>query len=110
MENFYVVDCGKGIYFPLIVVISIAYKLILHAVALVLAFLTRKIKVDILNDYRYNTAIIIASSFVMLVVCFTLPPLSEYINWFTAVWAIEVFLINMLYLGLTFVPKVECNI
>ena len=104
------IGCGRGIYFSLIVAISILYKLILHAVALVLAFFTRNIKVDVLNDYRYNTAIIIASSLLMLAVCFTLPPLSDYKNWFTAVWAIEVFLVNMMYLGLTFIPKVACLI
>ena len=106
LENYYIIGCGKSIYFPLLLAISIIYKMILHAVGLVLAFLTRNIKVDILNDYRYNTAIIIASSLLLLAVSITLPPLADYINWYSSVWSIEVFLINSVYLGLTFIPKV----
>jgi len=106
LEIYYVIGCGKSIYFPVLVALSVTYKLVLHAVALVLAFFTRNIKVDVLNDYRYNTAIIIGSSFLLLAVCFTLPPLFDYINWYDAVWSIEVFLFISLYLGLTFIPKV----
>ena len=106
MEKYFVIGCGETIYFPLYVMMTIAYKLVLHSVALVLAFLTRKIKVDVLNDYRYNTAIIIASSLLLLAVCIAIPPLFDFINWSDAVWAIIVFLVTSVYLGLTFIPKV----
>ena len=106
MEIYFVVGCGKTIYFPLLLALSITYKMILHAVGLVLAFLTRNIKVDILNDYHYNTAIIITSSLLLIAVSVTLPPLFDYVNWYDAVWDILVFLGISVYLGFTFVPKV----
>ena len=106
LEIYYVIGCGKSIYYPVLVALSATYKLVLHAVALVLAFFTRNIKVDVLNDYRYNTAIIIGSTFLLLAVCSTQLPLFDYINWYDAVWSIEVFLFISLYLGLTFIPKV----
>ena len=106
MENYFVIGCGKTIYFPLYIGLTIIYKLILHAVALVLAFLTRNIKVDVLNDYRYNTVIIVISSLLLVAVCIAIPPLFDFINWFDIVWASIVFLIISVYLGLTFVPKV----
>ena len=106
MEIYYVIGCGNSIYYLVLVALTITYKMVLHAVALVLAFFTRNIKVDVLNDYRYNTAIIIGSTFLLLAVCFTLPPLFDYINWHDVVWSIEVFLFISLYLGLTFIPKV----
>ena len=107
MEIYTVIGCGNTVHFPLFVTLSIGYKLVLHAVGLVLAFLTRNIKVDILNDYLYTVAIIIASSLVMIVVCFTIPPLSEYINWHDGVWGVLAFLLTTIYLGLTFIPKVN---
>ena len=106
MEIYYVISCGNSIYFHFFIALTIIYKLVLHAVALVLAFLTRKVEVDVLNDYRYNTAIIIASSLLLLAVCVTVPVLFDYINWDDAVWSINVFLIISVFLGLTFIPKV----
>ena len=98
--------CPRPIYSYFSIIITILYKLVLHAVGLVLAFLTRNIKVDVLNDYRYNSAIIIASSLLIIAVCFTIPPLSDYINWNDTVWAILAFLLISVNLGLTFIPKV----
>ena len=109
LENYFVIGCGKTIYFPLYIGITIIYKLVLHAVALVLAFLTRSIKVDVLNDYHYNTAIIIISSLLLLAVIIAIPPLFDFINWFDIVWATLVFLLISVYLGLTFIPKVSIN-
>ena len=82
------------------------YKLVLHAVGLVLAFLTRNIKLDVLNDYHYNSAIIVSSSLLLLAVCITTVLLSGYKMRTEIVWAILVFVIISVYLGLTFIPKV----
>ena len=106
LENYYVIGTTEGIYYQLFVILTIIYKFGLYAVGLVLAFLTRNIKVDVLNDYRYNSAIIITSSLLLVITCLALPPLYEYINWFDLVWAILSFLLTSVYLGLTFIPKV----
>ena len=86
--------------------LTIMYKLVLHAVGLVLAFLTRKIQVDVLNDYRYNSAIIISSTFLMLAVFISYLLLGGYKTQGAIMWAILVFLFISVYLGLTFIPKV----
>ena len=107
MENYYAFQCDSNVYFNIFVMLTIIYKLVLHAVALVMAFLTRNIKVDVLNDYRYNTAIIIASSLLFLAVIIMTLLLSGYKTRFELTWAIIVFILTSAYLGLTFVPKVS---
>ena len=107
LENYYIiVPCGNQVYFYAFLALTIIYKLVLHAVGLVLAFFTRKIKVDVLNDYCYNTAIIIGSSMLLVVVGSILPPLFKYINLYDLVWGILTFLLISIYLGLTFIPKI----
>ena len=106
LENYYIFSCEANIYYHIFVIFTIIYKLVLHAVALVLSFLTRNIKVDILNDYRHNTVIIVASSLLMLAVIISTLLFSDYHLRFDIVWAIIVFLANSVYLGLTFIPKV----
>ena len=107
MERSYAFHCvtNTSIYDSALTTFIFLYKFVLHAVGLVLAFHTRNIKVDVLNDYRYNTAIIIASS--LLIVNGGLLSLNG-ILWSGIPLAVTVFLIISLYLGLTFLPKV-CN-
>ena len=107
LENYLYFRCEDPIYFTTLVILSIMYKLVLHAVGLVLAFLTRKIQVDVLNDYHYNSAIIISSSLLMLALCITTVLLSGYKIRTEIAWAILVFAIISVYLGLTFIPKVS---
>ena len=106
MVNYFVFQCDNTIYYTIFVMLTIGYKLVLHAVGLVLAFLTRNIKVDVLNDYRYNSAIIIASSILLLSVCINTFLIRGFRNRSKIVWAILVFLNISVYLGLTFIPKV----
>ena len=106
MENYLWFQCEDPIYFTILAILTIMYKLVLHAVGLVLAFLTRKIQVDVLNDYRYNSAIIIASSLLLLAVFITHVLLGSYKMRSEIMWAILAFLVISVYLGLTFVPKV----
>lgn len=86
---------------------AVAYKFILHVIALVLAILIRKVKVNVLNDSRETIAIIYASTVLLLVACLMLGVLSETVSLLSLVWSILVFLVSMTHLGLTFVPKVS---
>ena len=98
-------ECGSQDIFYAFAGLSILYKLILHAVALVLAFLTKNIKVDVLNDYRYNSTIILVST--VLMVWIIMHYIVQYSKtWFEITWAVIVFLLATIYLGLTFIPKV----
>ena len=103
LEHFYVFPCGNPTYLILLVAFTLLYKLVLHAVGLVLAYHTRNIKVNVLNDYHYNTAIIIASSLLFVAVVLFLV---NHTSWNGIPWAIMTFLVIYLYLGLTFIPKV----
>ena len=107
MENYYVFSSPPNIYYYIFIFLTIIYKLVLHAVALVLAFLTRNVKVDILNDYHYNTAIIVALSLLLLAVIFNTLLLRDFLIRSLIAWAFIVFLMNSFNLGLTFVPKVS---
>ena len=107
MERSYAFCCGgyATFYVNALAALAYLYKFVLHAVGLVLAFHTRNIKVDVLNDYRYNAAIIIASS---LLIVFVGLLLIDGQLWSGIPLAVITFLIISLYLGLTFLPKV-CN-
>ena len=111
MERSYAFRCGgdTAFYVTALDILTFLYKFVLQAVGLVLAFHTRSIKVDVLNDYRYNAAIIIASSLLALylaVVLFFADGL--HVLWSGIPLAAVIFLIIALYLVLTFLPKV-CN-
>ena len=101
-----IITCGRSftnfIYFYL----ALVYKVVIHVVGLVLAFLTRKVKVDPLNDSRYASIIIYCSCFLIVLVVvapFVLP--SEIVHY--VVLKSLVFVGQCVFLGLTFVPKVR---
>ena len=106
METSFTYSCGNSFYYTIYLVLTIAYKFLLHTVGLVLAFLTRNIQIDVLNDYHYNTIIIIISS-IMLLAIFPQIILVEYPFVLEVIWGLIIFIATSSYLGLTFVPKVR---
>lgn len=106
MRNVVNFRCGKSIHSIIFVILSIAYKVILHVIAVVLALLTRKVKVAVLNDSRETVAIIYISSVVMLVIFLALAALRQSLTLINTVWIILIFIAAMIHLGLTFIPKV----
>ena len=76
---------------------------------LILAFMTRKVKIDPLNDSRYSAILIyIATLFLLgsLVIFF----LVEDNNTYAAVWTTYVLAEVCVFLGLNFIPKVSDNV
>ena len=106
MERYQVISCGTNVIFHIHVILAIVYKLILHVIGLVLVCLTTNVKVDVLNDYRYNIAIIIISTVFLMIIGIANYLLVGFVNWSILIWAISIFTSSMTYLGLTFVPKV----
>ena len=115
MENNYIVICYNDSTNLIIWQIQnysrlIYHGIILYGTGLVLAFLTWNAKSDVLNDYHYNTAIIVVTSafsaFYMFpqVLLFDYPTLLEFCGQF------NVFSCSILFLGLTFIPKVGMHI
>ena len=80
--------------------------MIIHVIGLVLAILTRKIKIDSLNDSKYSTAIIYCSCFLLILLTISNFAVSG-LNRSTAVWTLFVFIGVCIFLGLTFIPKVR---
>lgn len=107
LQNFFAINCAQSIFFPIFVAISLAYKLVLHALGVVLACLIRKVKVDVLNDSRETVAIIYASTVLLLIVSFVLLVLTNSVNIVNIAWSVIVFLVALVHLGLTFIPKVS---
>ncbi|XP_064382160.1 gamma-aminobutyric acid type B receptor subunit 1-like [Halichondria panicea] len=81
------------------------YILITHLVAVVLAFLTRKINIKALNDYKYISAITYISFILLLIMLVSALTLDEFLNADAAVFSGVFFIFSTVVLTLTFIPK-----
>ena len=105
--------CGNtSTLFFVYISLSYVFKLIIHVVGLILAFLTRRVKIDPLNDSRYS-AILIYISFGFLIGTVIIVLLVEENNTYAGVWTTFVLAEVCVFLGLNFIPKVRkklpCN-
>ena len=102
-----IIVCGNSsIYYIIYISLTIAFKLVIHVTGLILAFVTRKVKIDPLNDSRYSAALIYVSTLFLLaslVIFF----LVEDNNIYAAVWTTYVLAEVCVFLGLNFIPKVS---
>ena len=106
LENFFEERCNQSIFFLIIVGVTIGYKFILHAIALTLACLIRKIKVTVLNDSQQTVAIIYGSTLLLLVATLVTMSFNQSPDVYNVIWTIVVFFVSMIYIGLTYIPKV----
>ena len=106
LENFFEERCNQSIFFLIFVSVTVGYKFILHAIALTLACLIRKIKVTVLNDSRETVAIIYGSTLMLVVATLVIMTLNQSSDSYNVMWTIVVFFVSMIYIGLTYIPKV----
>ena len=99
--------CGTSIYFTLFLVVTVLFKIVLHIIGLVLAFLTRNVEVDALNDAKYSATIIYFSTVMLILIVIINPTVANNPNLDDAVWTILCFMMIFMFLGLTFIPKVS---
>ena len=104
--EYYIYSCGSTIYFDIYTYMSTLYKFILHAIGLVLAFLTRKVRIDVLNDYKSTVATICISTVLVLLTVLLLIVISNNTQVTALVWSLGIFFFGCAYLSLTFIPKV----
>ena len=83
------------------------YLGILQIVGLILAFQTRKVKIPILNDSKYVTALVYISSVVFVSLVLVTFLLQEYINISNGIFSGGIMLLATIFLILMFVPKVQ---
>ena len=102
-----IIVCGNSsIFYIIYISLTIVFKLVIHVTGLILAFATRKVNIDPLNDSRYSAALIYISALFLLaslVIFF----LVEDNNTYAAVWTTYVLVEVCMFLGLNFIPKVS---
>ena len=106
--EYYIYTCGTTIlYYDIYVVITMLYKFTLHGIGLILAFLTRKVYIDVLNDYKCTVTTVCCSTVVLFTTCLVLL-VSNNLNQPTVVltWSLGIFIFGCTYLSFTFIPKV----
>ena len=101
-----IISCGLSSTYTIYFSLALVYKVIIHVIGLVLAFLTRKVKVDPLNDSRYSAAIIYCSCVMLILAIIVVFALSG-VNTYAGVWTSLVLVEVCVFLGLTFIPKVR---
>lgn len=86
------------------------FKGILQVVALLLAFMTRKVKVKGLDDAKYIAAIIYITSIVIAVITVSEYSISQYINAYAVVFSTGILAAPTCVLILVFVPTVSITV
>ena len=56
-----------SVYHIIYISFTIAFKLIIHVIGLILTFMTRKVNIDPLNDSRYSAALIYISCVLLII-------------------------------------------
>ena len=107
MQNYIVAVCGTNYTFMLLLIVSILYKFFLHTIGLVLAFLTRNVEIDVLNNSKYIRKTLYCGTFVLIVTITIAPILSDTENVDDIIWALIVFFSVIIFLGFNFIPKVS---
>ena len=82
------------------------YKMVMQVIALVLAFINRKVKVKGLDDAKYIAAAIYVTSIVLAVVIVATYSLKDFVNAFPTLFCTGFIIGTTSILGLVFVPKV----
>ncbi len=98
--------CFSTTYQIIYLVVTFGFLAILQIIGIVLAIQTRKVKIKLLNDSKYITAVIYISSIsLVLIAIVTLVP-GTLINIIEAVFSGSVITATTFFLGLIFIPKV----
>ena len=88
-------------------IVTFAYLAVLQIIGLVLAFQTRKVKLQGLNDSKFVAAIIYISSIMLVVLALVTFSLRTYINIGTGISVFGIFSLTTISLSLIFIPKVS---
>ena len=88
-------------------IVTFAYLAVLQIIGLMLAFQTRKVKLQGLNDSKFVAAIIYISSIMIVVLALVTFSLRTYINIGTGISVFGIFSLTTISLALIFIPKVS---
>ena len=106
--EFYVLVCYGGsspsFFWQIFIFVYLA---VLQIVGILLAFQTRKVKLQGLRDSKFIAAIIYISSIVLVALALVTFSLRTYINIGTGIFAGGIFILTSIFLSLIFLPKVN---
>ena len=109
--EFYVHVCYEGsspsFFWQIFIFVFLA---VLQIMGILLAFQTRKVKLQGLRDSKFITAIIYISSIVLVALALVTFSLRTYINIGTGIFAGGIFILTTIFLSLIFLPKVNTNL
>ena len=83
-----------------------AYLILLQMVGIVLAFQTRKVRINVLNDAKSVAMLIYISSIVLVVIGLVKFFARSYINISAAIFSSGILILATFFLALIFIPKV----
>ena len=89
------------------IAILFGYKGVLQLLSLLLAFRTRSIKVKGLDDPKFIVSTVYITTIGLVVITMATFVLRAYLNIYTAIVCIALFLSTVVILGLVFIPKVR---
>ena len=106
-ETYFIWQCYEPDSAPMFVqLIIFIYLILLQMVGIILAFQTRKVKINVLNDAKSVTVLIYVSSIVLVVIGLIKFFLRDYINISAAFFSGGILVLATFFLTLIFVPKV----
>ena len=92
------------------IIVIYAYLLITQLIAVILAFKTRKVEIEILNDAKYIALIIYITTIIVIVMIVCAVLLSNYLNADGAVFGGLLYIFITTVLMIVFVPKVKLGL
>ena len=87
-----------------------AYLIMLQIVGIVLAFQTRKVKLQGLKDSKFIASIVYISSIILVILALVTFGLRTYINIGTGIFVAGIIVLTTITLGLIFIPKVSSGV
>ena len=107
LETYYIWRCYSTDSPPMILQLLIfIYLILLQVVGIILAFQTRKVKINVLNDAKSVAVLIYISSIVLVVIGLIKFFVRSYINVSAAIFSGGILVLATFFLALIFIPKV----
>ena len=106
LENYYLIACNTSVFTILLIGFTVVLKIVLHIAGFILAFLTRNVEINVLNDFKSTTIIIYFATVLQFAVYIAIPLTMSNENLVTVIWGTLVFLMVIMFLAFTFIPKV----
>ena len=107
IQSFYFWDCRYSTY--IFTLIALAHNFIIHGIGILLAFKIRKIQISVLNEYRYNLAILLISIAITVITVLCVYAIGPDPSLYAFFYSVFITIGCIAFLFLSFIPKVSLN-